>query len=535
MPFQRLLRVAAALALALLRPAHAQIDATRHMQDWEQCTNSDARTALEACKTLIDSHIDPPAQLAAAFNSRGVAHYTRGEIDLALADFVQALRLRPGYATALNNRATVYASRHEYDLAIKDFTEVLRLNPDPTPGFSPANTLASRANVYALQGDYEHSIQDFTEVLRLKPTDAETYFKRGNVYSRQNDYTHALEDYEKSLALKPGSPDVVAARDLAAQHTGHAAAKPAMPSLPACEALPANSPLAAPSYFDDSADHLRKIIPELKSLQPEAADSAKTASILTQTSASIASMLPKIPNLVAREEVQRTVKGKPTLTQVPARGARGRSPGSLNEADYDTPTRETTTVYTYRIVHRGEPYGGQDLDELRTDAKNRPLADSDNAQNVGFGALWLLFAPVNLPDAHFRFLGRQKLNGHETFVLSFAQLPDKARLGSLVGPASARCNTFIQGVAWIDQATFHIVRMQTDLLAPIPAIQVMQIRSILRYTEVKIPERALSLWLPADVVISWKQGTQDDSETHRYSKYRLFSGTARLIPITDPQ
>ncbi|SFS14999.1 Tetratricopeptide repeat-containing protein [Granulicella pectinivorans] len=545
MPFRcRLCAAAIAVFLVLRGPALAQIDDTRHLQEWEQCTDSDVRAAIEACTSILDARIDPPAQLAVAFNSRGVAHFTRGESDLALADLFQAIRLRPGYAVALNNRGTVYANRHAYDLAIADFTEALRVDTTHAPGFDPASTLASRGAVYALQGDSEHAIEDFTQVIQRRPTDAEAFFNRANARVSSGDLARALEDYERALALHPGLPGVAEARKRTAQRAGLLAPPEGpQPSLPVCVALPRSSPQAQPSYVDDAVDHLRKSIPELRSLWPEPADSTQTASIIAQTSAAIAAMLPRIPNLIAREEVRRNVRTETAAkaVQVPSGGGRGGRLGraDMNEGGNEPSSHEVTTVYTYRIVRRHEPLDAQDMDaqdveELRTDAKNRPLAATDDAQNVGFGALWLLFAPANLEEAHFRSLGRQKIAGHETFVLSFVQRTDKARLGTVVGPVNARCNTFIQGVVWIDQASFHLIRMQTDLLAPIPGLQIEKIRSILKYSEVRIPERALSLWLPTDVSISWKQGVQDDSETHHYSKYRLFAGTARIVPVTDP-
>ena len=93
-------------------------------------------------------------------------------------------------------------------------------------------------------------------------------------------------------------------------------------------------------------------------------------------------------------------------------------------------------------------------------------------------------------------------------------------------PFHGRCSTSIQGIAWIDKSTFRIVRMQTDLLSPLPVIQLNELRSVLDYGEVKIPERNLLLWLPRDVDIKWRVADRAGEEFHTYSNYRLFAGTS---------
>ena len=57
-----------------------------------------------------------------------------------------------------------------------------------------------------------------------------------------------------------------------------------------------------------------------------------------------------------------------------------------------------------------------------------------------------------------------------------------------------------------------------------------QARSILNYSEVKIRQHNLPLWLPTDVEASWQIGDATGNETHRYSNYRLFEATTTILP-----
>jgi hypothetical protein len=87
-----------------------------------------------------------------------------------------------------------------------------------------------------------------------------------------------------------------------------------------------------------------------------------------------------------------------------------------------------------------------------------------------------------------------------------------------------------QGVAWIDQESYKIVRIGTDLLAPLPNIKLLQATSTVNFSVVEIPKFTESLWLPKSVELTWDLGGNRLGELHRYSKYRLFAATSRIIP-----
>jgi hypothetical protein len=200
-------------------------------------------------------------------------------------------------------------------------------------------------------------------------------------------------------------------------------------------------------------------------------------------------------------------------------------------------TKFKTSVYTFRIVHKQTPTGGDALTEFRTDAHDEPIDDSaQNAQrpfSSGFTTTWLFFMPDNLEESHFRYIGEQKIDNRETYVLAFAPAPDQEGLNVAVESSGGRCSTPIQGVAWIDQATFQIVRMQTDLLAPLPGIQLNQLRSNLAYGAVKIRALNLTFWLPTEVETQWQTAYVAGEEIHLYSHYRLFQSTARILPASE--
>ena len=66
---------------------------------------------------------------AAAFNNRGVAYADEGDLNRAITDFNEAIRLDPEDAYAFNNRGNASYKKGEYDRAIADYEAALMLDP----------------------------------------------------------------------------------------------------------------------------------------------------------------------------------------------------------------------------------------------------------------------------------------------------------------------------------------------------------------------------------------------------------------------
>lgn len=84
-----------------------------------------------------------------------------GNLNEALTDFNEAIRLKPEFAAAYNNRGLVHIEEGNLGAALYDFNEAIRIQP----GFS--NPYFNRAMVWERKGDYIAIINDYHKYLGL--------------------------------------------------------------------------------------------------------------------------------------------------------------------------------------------------------------------------------------------------------------------------------------------------------------------------------------------------------------------------------
>ncbi|WP_142988432.1 hypothetical protein [Granulicella rosea] len=308
---------------------------------------------------------------------------------------------------------------------------------------------------------------------------------------------------------------------------------------------------AAAAYLHLSAGQMKKELVELHGLKP--AEDGDADAILRQTSTVLGGMLAHVPNLLAQEQLsQRTVALPYVLNEAErssgAKMGASRSSGAqqmsgnsraLEGQDLEQALDEMLTTssqqnrFLYRVTSVPDPVLGHVLEESRTNEANEAVMLSSRAgspHGIGFSKEWLMFIPANLPQLRLRFLGRQKIDGRETLVVAFAQIPGKVSLPAEIQTGAGSCTYFTQGVVWIDRDASQIVRLRTDLQAPIEGIGLQRMRTGTQFSEVKIEGANLSLWMPAQTEILWATKANAGGELHRYSGYRLFSAKVTLRP-----
>jgi Tfp pilus assembly protein PilF len=141
----------------------------------------------------------------------------------------------------------------------------------------------------------------------------------------------------------------------------------------------------------------------------------------------------------------------------------------------------------------------------------------------GFASALYVFHPAFQSQSDFRYLGRQRVEGRETDVVVFAQQPMRTQSPGTFRAGQDVAATYVKGLAWIDSESDQIIRLRTDLLAPIPEIGLSTTTTQIDYQQVRFKASSETFWLPQEVAVTvdWKGKTFHNE--HRYGDFRLFN------------
>jgi len=144
--------------------------------------------------------------LALAFLARGSSHSRTGNRERALADYREAIRLDTVPIQSGEKDVAVYNDRCwaraiaqlELDEALKDCNDALRLRPD----FVAA--LDSRAFLQLRRGRFRDALVDYDAALKGNPRDPYSLFGRGVAKMRTGDAQGAKADMAAAAAVQNG-------------------------------------------------------------------------------------------------------------------------------------------------------------------------------------------------------------------------------------------------------------------------------------------------------------------------------------------
>lgn len=140
----------------------------------------------------------PESKTAAAIHSwRADAYIQKGELDNALSDANEAIRLNPPYFGGYLERGIVYRRTGSFDKAISDYDTTIRLNPNF------ARSYYDRAIACGLKGNHRQAIRDNTEAMRLNPNDPDFNYHRGVAYQAIGSLDKAVTDYNEAIRRAP--------------------------------------------------------------------------------------------------------------------------------------------------------------------------------------------------------------------------------------------------------------------------------------------------------------------------------------------
>ena len=159
--------------------------------------------------------------------------------------------------------------------------------------------------------------------------------------------------------------------------------------------------------------------------------------------------------------------------------------------------------------------------ERRSSSKGFPEAVTTS----GLPALVVVFHPYYAGNYEMTCEGLARRNGGLAWQVHFRQRPDKPNTirSYRNGPQGQGYPVALKGRGWIAADNYQIVRLETNMVAPMPQIKLAAEHVNIEYAPVRFRQGALEMWLPASVEVYSDWRGRRVRRQHRFSNYLLFS------------
>jgi tetratricopeptide (TPR) repeat protein len=184
-----------------LRPANAQAS-----NDGTVCESMQSPSqAIRACSNLLRTRKLPNGTrlnsklLSNVYWLRCRAYWQSQQLDKAMEDCDEAVRIDPKSGAALLVRGLVFVSRNELQSARADFDRAAVIQPKLAAAYN------GQAIVDNAENKYDRAIERLNQAIRLDAKFAAAYENRGIAHLIKGNIDRANSDYEKFKQLDPKS------------------------------------------------------------------------------------------------------------------------------------------------------------------------------------------------------------------------------------------------------------------------------------------------------------------------------------------
>lgn len=163
---------------------------------------------LEAALEEYSEAIRLQPDEALPYNNRSVILHIMGRYEEALEDKNHAIKLQSDNAQFYDSRSTTLHEMGRYQEALEDSNRAIQLQPDN------ANFYNNRGVTLRKMERYEEALEDHNHAIKLQPDNAKFYRSRGVTLHKMGRYQEALEDYNRAIKLQPDNAESYCVRNI---------------------------------------------------------------------------------------------------------------------------------------------------------------------------------------------------------------------------------------------------------------------------------------------------------------------------------
>jgi len=183
------------------------------------------------------------------------------------------------------------------------------------------------------------------------------------------------------------------------------------------------------------------------------------------------------------------------------------------------PRKASNQSFSYVAEIDQGPAGSFWVEEYRL-AKTQ--GDSPPLSDTGTAAFALIFHPEKIGNFEFHCEARADLHGLPAWQLRFEESPDPTKSFHQIRIDRSEYHLRLKGHAWIAMEGYEILRLQTDLVAPIPEIHLHMEHLDIAYAPVDFDKPKFRLWLPERTSLEISYRGHRYRRIHRFSRFQLF-------------
>jgi hypothetical protein len=142
--------------------------------------------------------------------------------------------------------------------------------------------------------------------------------------------------------------------------------------------------------------------------------------------------------------------------------------------------------------------------------------------DTGTAAFTLIFHPRHIANFEFQCEGLTQLHGILAWQVHFRETPDATKSFHAMRIEGSVYQLRFKGRAWISADNQEVLRLETDLVAPIPQIELQVEHLEITYAPVEFKKRNLQLWLPESATLYIGYRGQRYERVHSYNRFQLF-------------
>jgi hypothetical protein len=456
--------------------AQLQLPAKTRKEYQEACAALKNKKPADAEKYLRKA-VESYPKYSAAWVTLGQVLAAQQRTDEARDACSQGSIVDSSYVPAYLCVADIALRAHDWGEVLKLSSRALELDPGNNPVAYEYRAAAS-LNTHDLAGAEKSGLR--AVAIDKNHREPRVHFVLAQIYEAKGDPANEEVELREYLKYASNPEDAALVKQFLAKLS---------PNPPPTESPMVTPAAGRPSLRSWGPPDIDEAVPPVRAI------SCPLPTILEETSKRAEELVDNLQRFSASERIEHIEIGKS-----------GKSRTTSQEMNYVVQIEQNSSGYP-----RIEEYRSGD-----TDMQHPPLADT------GTAAFALIFHPSHIGNFEVRCEGATEMRGAPAWQVRFEESPDPEKAFHAMRVGGSLYLLRLKGRAWITADTYEVLRMETDLVSPMPQIDLQMDHLAIDYAPVEFQKPHLQLWLPQSASLYVGYRGRRYERVHKFSQFQLF-------------